>query len=127
MNIEAFKRNVQLAKLGIGELDRLERKLYDFLIIDLSDLKKYVPDKYPNNIYFGKSKHNILFKYDSQSQWLYVNYGVWRFLTNDLNIRYIDVPKLISWWVEATFAFKPKHIDNSFFTTFTEDGTPSLI
>jgi len=127
MNIEIFIRNVQLAKLGIGELDRLEKNLYDFLTTYLSDLKKYVPDKYPNNIYFDKSKYNILFKYDSQSQWLYVNYGVWNFLNKDLNIRYIDVPKLISWWVEATFGFKTKHIESSFFTTFTEDETPSPI
>ena len=44
MNIDAFKRDVALMQLGIGDLSLREENIYNFLKNELSDLIYYESD-----------------------------------------------------------------------------------
>jgi len=109
MNIDIFKRNVSLLKLGIAELDENEKKLHDFLVGNISGLNQYLGEKYPLDIYFGNSKEDIYFYYDSKNDCLCVTKDrIYFFLNNELGVRYIDIELLILFWFEITFGFKLK-------------------
>jgi len=114
MNIEIFKRNIQLSKLGIAELDNFEKKAYDFLVDKLTGLCTYTSDKKPGILYFGKNTDNIVLIYDSQKECLHVDdYKIWSFFERGLSIDYTDTQSLMEWWVGLDLDLKPKYI-NSF-------------
>jgi len=66
MDINIFKRNVSLFKLGIAELDTDEKLLYDFLSEELSDLLYFKTDicTYKRIIFIGQSVNKIIFEYN---------------------------------------------------------------
>jgi len=78
INIDIFKRNVSLHKLGIGELSDVELKLYCFFKEHISDLKPFYSDNYINCVFWGKSKEEIVLVYDSDS--LKVEKYIWDFM-----------------------------------------------
>ena len=113
MNIEIFKRNISLYKLGIAELDNSERIIYEFLIENLSGLNTYISDKYPDDLYFGKSEKDIILYYDTKNEWLRVKYdNIWSFFKNDLMMEYDNIQSLTKWWVDVTLNLKPKHTNH---------------
>jgi len=81
MNAQIFIRNVKLAKLGMGELNRNEEKLYKFLMDNLYGLNTYITDEHPDKLYFGKDKGQIILSYSLKNEWLWVKYSdIWSFL-----------------------------------------------
>jgi len=108
INIQIFIRNVQLAKLGIAELEGFEKKTYEFLIENLSNLNTYICKRYPNNLYFGKSPNEIVLDYDSEYGYIWADEEeIWLFFKLDINMSYYDFSTLIKWWVERIFNIKP--------------------
>jgi len=121
MNVEIFKRNVQLAKLGIAELDGDEKTIYDFLVDNLSNLNTYTSDGEPDWLYFGKTIDTIVLSYDSQKECLCVIYQkIWSFFSANLSMEYPDLHSLMRWWVIDTLDLKLKHIQLSKNITFVE-------
>jgi len=111
MNTEVFKRNVQLSKLGISELDNVEKKVYEFLVNNLTGLCAYTSDKKLGILYFGKSADNIVLCYNLKEEVLHVDYNIiWSFFKYNLSIESFDIDSLIKWWVGMTLNSKPKHI-----------------
>jgi len=109
MDIEVFKRNLQLYKLGIAELDGDERRAYDFLINNLSALNTYKFDKYPDLIFFSKVGI-ILLVYHLEEKCLEINYHrVWSFFRENLSMVNIEIDSLILWWVQVTLDLTPTH------------------
>ena len=101
LNLEIFKRNVSMFKLGIAELDMEELKIYEFLITNLSGLKIYTYNRNSDDIlFFGKSADSIVLKYNSGLEILWVEYDkIWSYLMGTA-LYYNDAISLISWWVE---------------------------
>jgi len=113
MIVKKFKRNVQLHKLGIAELEDNEKKVYVFLINNLTNLNSYVSDEYPYIIYFGKSRESTVLMYNSTSGYLWVsNDKVWFYFSNILSMKFFVIKLLIDWWVDITLNLKPKDIFN---------------
>jgi len=111
MNIEKFKRNIQLHKLGIGKLNRKEQKVYNFLANKLKGLCVYKSDKEPNFLYFGKNDDIIVLVYNSNDETLYVDDDeIYTSLEFKTSIQYYDIEPLIRWWVDLVLNLKPKHI-----------------
>jgi len=111
MNLEIFKRNVSLFKLGIADLDNNERLLYDFLSEELSDLL-YFECNDPNILRFGKNKDKIVLIYIIKQKFLYVSYHqIWKQISDNMSMRYSDVQLLISWWLSDIFEVNPSSID----------------
>jgi len=109
MNVEIFIRNVQLAKLGIAEFNSDEKKTYEFLIDNLSELNTYISYEKPNRLYFGKVPDKIVLEYDLEDEQLWVEYHIWKYLI----YKHIDIKPLLKWWVKNTLGLNPKHIDNN--------------
>jgi len=84
MDIGIFKRNIQLYKLGIGELGVDEQKLYDFLTENLWNIDTYISNEYPEMLYFGKNRRSIILCYDSDNRILDVYDKIWLFFRDDL-------------------------------------------
>ena len=115
MNINIFIRNVQLYKLGIGELNGRDKKIYNFLVDNLTGLCVYTSDKKPNYLYFGKTIDTIVLSYDSKNQILYIDYDkIWSFFNDNLSMGYVDLESLMRWWVGGGLNLKPKHINELF-------------
>jgi len=107
INIDIFKRNVQLFRLGVSDLDGLEKVIYAFLIENLSELNKYTLDERPGNLYFGKSRDSIVLYYDSKKEYLTIKYyGIYSFFKADLRIDMDDIDSIILWWVNTTLNIK---------------------
>jgi len=117
MNIEIFKRNVQLHKLGITELESSEQKIYQFLIDNLTGLCIYTSDKKPNYLYFGKSQESIVLSYNYIDNYLLISSdNIWHFFSDFLYIQYEDMHSLMRWWMEVILDLKLKDITK--ITTF---------
>jgi len=115
MNLEIFIRNVQLAKLGIGELDDDEKKIYNFLVDNLSNLQTFISDKNPDSLYFGKNRESLVLSYNSKNETLYINNKkIWSFFRDDLSIEPSDIATLIKWWVGVELDLKPKDISGEY-------------
>jgi len=90
LNTKIIKRNIQLTKLGIAELDIYEEKLYKSLKENLSSLKIYKSDKELGNLYIGKSKYLIDIYYSAREEIIYVYEPFYDELsTKDVNIRFV--------------------------------------
>ena len=91
MNVDILIRDFKLFRLGTGELDDNEAKIYNFLVDNLCELNTYTSVDIPRVgwLYFGKSEIDIdiVLFYNPKCEDLYVNYGLWYFLNEDLNIR----------------------------------------
>jgi len=112
INIKILKRNLQLHKLGIGELDSDEDKLCVFLLNNLSKLKTHKSDMSPNDLYYGKSADEIVLYYEVRKKCLWVEYSeVWSFFSKDLQMEKGDIDLVMLWWVGYTLGLKPKLID----------------
>jgi len=113
MNIEIFKRNIQLTKLGIGELVGLEKKVYDFLMTELSDLNIY-RDMNPKNLYYGKSMDSIVLNYELDWEWSWVDdKSVWKYLVELLGVEFRNINEIelvLAWWIEYTLGFVSKKV-----------------
>jgi len=111
MDIKIFKRNIQLSKLGIGELDDDEKKIYNFLVDNLSNLQTFISDKNPDELFFGKSRESIVLIYDSKNETLHIDYvKIWSFFRDDLLMERSYIEILIKWWIGVQLNLKPKHI-----------------
>jgi len=109
INVEIFKRNVQLYKLGIGELELVEKLMYEYLVDNLSRLNKYVLDEPSNFLYFGKSIDEIVLAYNRKDNFLYVRSIV---MLPILGIypsvnRFSTIEALIIYWVGVTLELNP--------------------
>jgi len=110
MDVEIFKRNVQLAKLGIAELEGTEKRLYKLLLNTLSELNVYTSDETTDYLYFGKSTSKIVLYYDSKEEALFVHFNrIWR-LFRDALLNDFKIQMIISWWVGLTLGLKTKDI-----------------
>jgi len=120
MNIEKFKRNLQLYKLRIAELDGDEYLLYNFLINNLSDLNTYSPNNGTDVIYFGKSRMEIVLEYGPVYAMLWVDgIKIWKFLRDIIKLEVYDIQLIILWWVKNTLDIK--HI-MCIYPTYNEMG-----
>jgi len=100
MDIKIFKRNIQLSKLGINELDKDEKKVHDFLMENLSGLNVYLFKDIPSEIYYGKSIHEIVLCHDLLDEYLLVNDDkIWNFFKNELHMNEYNIVSIISWWL----------------------------
>jgi len=124
MNIEKFKRNISLLKLGIADLEGNEKIIYEFLISNLSELNTYLSEENPEYLYFGKDINKIVLYYDKISGYLYLHYHyVSSFLLNDFGMDIHDSEKLIRWWVGNTLELNPTYIQ---FFAFSSKLTKQL-
>jgi len=119
MNLEVFKRNVQLFKLGIAKLEDDDKKVYGFLIENLSGLSVYKVYKDSYFLYFGKSTNSIVLRYDSIAKSVCFNHDM-TYGSMGLNklTPYMDfdgVKSIISWWVGLSFNLKIENIEDSWF------------
>jgi len=115
MNLEIFKRNLQLYKLGIAELEGNEKKIYNFLMDNLFGLNTYITDEAPDYSYFGKSTNEIVLRYSLKNELLLVKYSnIWSFFNNDLYMDNDNIEELMEWWVEHTLSLKPCMIHEGF-------------
>jgi len=101
-DLERFKRNAQLSKLGICEVDNSQQELYDILVNNLSDLNSYMIDDSPKQLYFGKSRNSIVMLYDDSRSLkrLWISDSVFRKVS--MKMDYIATKSLLKWWVEKT-------------------------
>jgi len=125
MNIKKVIRNIQLSKLGISELDSDEKKIYEFLIDNLSKLNTYISDDNPNCVYFGKNIENIVLSYYEKNELLNVSYEkIWSFFSRDTGMIYENIQLLVIWWGENTLNLKVKNsqfiFDNNYIMTERE-------
>ena len=72
INLDIFKRNIQLHILGIDSLGYREREIYEYLDYSLTDLKTYVSHIYPSSKFMGKTKGNISIEYTDANK-LYID------------------------------------------------------
>jgi len=124
MNIQIFVRNISLTKLGLTELKGREKRIYEFLMENLSGLNTYTSDKKPKMLYFGKSEEDIVLFCNSESETFYVDTDkIWSFFENGLSMDYSDIKSLIIWWVAMTLNLNiddiirivfPSHINMNF-------------
>jgi len=112
MNIRVFNRNIQLYKLGIADLNIDEKKIYDFLVDNLSELDTYISEETPGDLYFGKDKNTIIMYYDSKKRYIHISYTeIWEFIELEIYIQYSGIESLIIWWVKKTLDLNIEHID----------------
>jgi len=117
MNIDAklFIRNIKLSKLGIGELDSHEARIYDFLTSNLSELNTYVSDRNLDDLYFGKDMDSLLLKYEGKKERLIVQCsGCWDFFKKEMNIYHFDIMSIFKYWAEYQMGIKPKYVIQTF-------------
>jgi len=108
MNIDIFKRNLQLYKLGIAELESNEKRIYDFLINNLTNLNLYTSDEHSYIIYFGKTINDIFLNYNSKNGMLMIDYdNIWSFFSDILSMEYSHILQLMRWWVDVALDLKP--------------------
>ena len=109
MNVEIFKRNITLHRLGIGELELVEKLVYECLVDNLSRLNKYVLDEHSDYLYFGKSIDEIVLIYNRKDNFLYVRSIIMLPLLGiypSVN-RFSAIQALIIYWVGVTLELKP--------------------
>lgn len=107
MNLKQLKRDISLSKLGLFDLTGKSKAIIDFLNENLTGLNKYASDSYPNWLFFGKSKRNIVLEYNKENGYLYVdNDKIWSLFKNDLYIENTDIQEIIRWWVVYTLKLK---------------------
>ena len=110
MNIDIFKRNVSLLKLGISKLEGEEKIIYEFLINKLSGLNTYVKgDNRSDWVYFGKNEISLVLRYSSSDKTLWIENKI-RICFELQSLNYNDIESLIIWWVGLTLDLKPKGI-----------------
>jgi len=102
MDVIILKRNIALAKLGIGDLNFRERRVYNFLKDNLLDLNCYKTKDYPSVYFFGKSETSIVLEYHFIVDYLCINYNdIWSYFVY-MNIEEEDIKSLIRWWIKDT-------------------------
>jgi len=106
MDVNVFKRNVTLHKLGIGELEGNEKKIYDYMSDVLFGLSKYIQDEFV--IEYGKNKLSIILRYNFKTGVLYVSYNsIWCFFRDELGMRIDDMDNILIWLVGDKLDIKP--------------------
>jgi len=99
MDINVFKRNVSLSKLGICELNYDEKIVYEFLLNNFSNLK-YEVHISTKCVIFYQDTDDILLSYTSLLSRVYTNKGnlfnSFRRLTN------MNISTLLEWWVNIS-------------------------
>jgi len=109
MNLEILKRNISLHKLGIAELTGTEKRVYELLRSNLSELKAYTSETH-DAIYYGKSLDLIIIRYNLVTGVLWLKSDeIWSFFRN-LSIRDSDIKSFISWWSEMEMGLNSKLI-----------------
>jgi len=104
-------RNFQLYKLGVGDLNNKEKKIYNYLKENLSELSCFEDEDNPGVSLFGKDRTGILFKYDSKKEYLYISYNdVCEFLIEEMGIGIIGSKELVDSWIDLTFDLRIKRI-----------------
>jgi len=100
MDVNIFKRNVALHELGIGELSYKEKKVYDYLLENLTDLKKTVNHEH---IVLSNSNDDELLVYYITNKHLYIGHDVTIFfLRNDI----VDFTYIVKWFIQKTTDIK---------------------
>jgi len=111
ISIEIFIRNIQLYRLGIGILDSYEKMIYEYLITHLSELPCFEDEKNTTWSSFGKTENKIVFKYNSNNQYIYlVDNLTWWFFSTIIHLSVIDTKSLLFWWFSLSLDLKLKGI-----------------
>jgi len=110
MNIKIIIRNIQLYKLGLGDLNADEKSIYKYLKENVSGLNKYtIPTD--DITFFGKTEDLIIFSYDSNNEWVYLlSKSVWSFLTYMKHINNKNISELLTWWFSLTLNLNIKNV-----------------
>jgi len=97
-NLEIFN---QLYKLGISELNGIDKRVYGFLIGNLSGLSTCNSTS-GDSIFLHKTTGHLM-EYIIDTKLLKVFFNpIWHFLIDDLNISRPDAKELIRWWITHT-------------------------
>jgi len=102
INIDIFKRNIKLYKLGVSKLFGNELILYDHLN-RLSSLSRYIIENRSQFLLFGTSEEEILLLYNKNSKSCLIHPSkVWNIIFKKADIGYTDAKYLLIWWMEYT-------------------------
>jgi len=122
MNLEMFKRNISLYKLGIAELRGKEKRIYEFLLRNLSGLNAYSSHTANDYYFFGKSIHKISLYYRPRTGHLWFNYDTQSFFKREMNMKCNNIDSLMIWWFRTTLNLNPISIDVASNTFFNRVG-----
>jgi len=111
IELEKTKRNIQLFKLGIGELTGVEVIIYRCLVDNLSGLNTYTLPKYQNCLFFGKDDTSLNVKYNSKESTLYIDTNIiWGFILIREHLSYKDLCSLIKYWINTELNIAPEKV-----------------
>jgi len=108
INLANFKRNTSLHKLGIIKLSGDEKRIYEILMNNLSNLSCSNAVNYPKYIFCSKLNQQLVFVYNSPCRWGYIDESIWKLFEKNRRLAYRDIDDLLTWWFEITLGISPK-------------------
>jgi len=124
MNTQIFIRNIQLYKLGLTDLDTLEKEVYDFILINLSDLLCFEDEDYPECLFLGRNSDEvIIIYYNKRTEFLYITCSViWDFFIDKMKANRSEIKSLVQWWAKNSLGVDPTCVNFMYFDKLTMAG-----
>jgi len=109
MEIEIFKRNTSLKRLGITELNKDEDALYHFLEKVISEIVCTKDNLHPDILLLGKENKQPMFEYKLGSTNIYASLTKLMIMSKRLKISYNELSELLIWWISINGKFEINH------------------
>jgi len=102
-NIQQFKREVNLYRLGIGDMSSHMRDILDILNSKLSNLNMY---EYDTTLLFSNKEDNILVTYNTEENFIQADSDNIYSLLRDIDwLTHDDVKRIIGWWLDLNIDY----------------------
>jgi len=110
MNAYVLIRNISLYKLGLGDLNFSEKKVYDFLSEELSNLvySKFDNDYDDGYYILSDNTKRIIGEHDGKIDCLYLNFDIFEFIYDYIDA--VNTAILLNWHINTNLSIYPRDI-----------------
>jgi len=104
-------RNIQLYKLGLGDLNINEKRIYKHLKVNVSELSCFEDDDNPGCLFFGDTPNHTIIMYNVVTKELNILFdNVCDYLINIMDMEITESKILVESWLKLTLDMNPKSI-----------------